>query len=82
MPCLFLPTANTAVGLFYPFHSSGAIPAPLEGIYTDFSSAKYARFVAPFTFSESTELHRISLRFKFMIVRLMTEGDALTLKLL
>ena len=28
-------------------------------------------------FSESMELHRVSLRFEFMIVRLVTEGDAL-----
>lgn len=28
------------------------------------------------------ELHRVTLRFKFMIVRLMSKGDALTLKLL
>ena len=27
--------------------------------------------------NESMELHRISLRFEFMIVRLVTEGDAL-----
>ena len=55
---------------------------PLEGIYTDYSSAKYARFVAPLAFSESTELHRVSLWFKFMVVRLVTEGDAFALKLL
>ena len=28
-------------------------------------------------FSESMELHRVSLRFKFMIIRLVAEGDAL-----
>ena len=28
-------------------------------------------------FSESMELHRISLWFEFMVVRLMAEGDAL-----
>ena len=28
-------------------------------------------------FSESMELHRVSLRLEFMIVRLVTEGDAL-----
>ena len=28
-------------------------------------------------FSESMELHRVSLRFEFMIVRLVAEGDAL-----
>ena len=51
---------------------------PLEGIYTDYSSAKYARFVAPFVFSESMELHRIPLLlFQLMIVRLVTEGNAL-----
>ena len=27
--------------------------------------------------NESMELHRISLRFEFMIIRLVTEGDAL-----
>ena len=27
-------------------------------------------------FSESMELHRVSLRFEFMIVRLVAEGDA------
>ena len=32
--------------------------------------------------SESMELHRVSLRFEFMIVRLVSEGDALALKLL
>ena len=29
------------------------------------------------TSAESTELHRISLRFEFVIVRLVAEGDAL-----
>ena len=49
----------------------------------DFSSAKYARLVAPFVLSESMELHRISLLlFQLMIVRLVTKGDALALKLL
>ena len=28
-------------------------------------------------FSESMELHRVSLRFEFVIVRLVAEGDAL-----
>ena len=28
-------------------------------------------------FSESMELHRVSLRFEFMVVRLVTEGDTL-----
>ena len=50
--------------------------------FIDFGSAKYARLVAPLAFSESTELHSISLRFEFMIVRLVAKGDALTLKLL
>lgn len=31
--------------------------------FIDFSSAKYARLVAPFVFSESMELYRISLYF-------------------
>ena len=56
---------------------------PLEGIYTDYNSAKYTRFVLPFVFSKSIELHRISLLlFQLMIIRLVAEGDALTLKLL
>ena len=28
-------------------------------------------------FSESMELHRVSLRFEFVVIRLVTEGDAL-----
>ena len=46
------------------------------------SNAKYTRFVPPFAFTESMELHRVSLRFKFMIVRLVAEGDAFALELL
>ena len=33
-------------------------------------------------FSESMELHRISLRFEFVIVRFVTKGDAFALELL
>ena len=46
------------------------------------SNAKYTRFVPLFAFTESMELHRVSLRFKFMIVRLVAEGDAFALELL
>ena len=47
------------------------------------SNAKYTRFVPPFAFTESMELHRISLLlFNLMIVRLVAEGNALVLKLL
>ena len=46
------------------------------------SNAKYTRFVPPFAFTESMELHRVSLRFKFMTVRLVAEGDAFALELL
>ena len=79
-----LPTANTAVGLFYPFHSPIAAQflRRWRGIYTDCNSAKYTRIVPPLAFSESTELHRVPQRIEFMIVRLVAKGDALTLKLL
>ena len=50
--------------------------------FIDFSSAKYARSVPPLVFSESMELHHITLRFKLVVVRLVTEGNALAVELL